>query len=985
MEGPLRVFLSHTSELRKYPQERSFVAAAERAVIRAGDTIVDMEYFSAREDKPAEYCRQQVRGADVYAAIIGFRYGSPVRDEPELSYTELEFAAATERGLPRLVFLLDEDAVLPLPRSCLSDSQYENRQQMFRQRITDAGTVMQRVSSPDQLELLLFQALTDLHEQAAVSRGLVRSAYLEQVGRIAPGELHGREDELAELTAFCTDPDRGPYAWWRAPAWAGKSALMSWFVLHPPPGVRVVSFFVTARYKGQDDRDAFTDAVMEQLAEQLGEPIPAYLTETTREPHLLHMLTRAAEERHRAGQRLVLVVDGLDEDRGVTTGPDAYSIAALLPARPPAGLRVIVAGRPDPPVPADVADDHPLSDPTIVRMLGASRWAAVVRADMQRELKRLLHGSPAEQDLLGLVAAAGGGLSATDLAELTELPLYDIEENLRAVAGRTFTARASQWQPQTGPPVYVLGHEELQAAASESLGPARLEQYRQRLHAWAERYCKRGWPAGTPEYLFRGYFRLLRDVADTERLLACGTDRLRHDRMLDITGGDTAALTELTDVQDLLLRQEEPDLSALARLNVHRNLIAERNTHVPITLPAVWAAIGYPDRAEALARAITDPDRQARALDGLVRAVAERGDLDRAMTFVRAITDPGRQARALDDLVRTVAEWGDLDRAMTFVRTITDPGRQARVLDGLAWAAAKWGDLDRAGAAARAITDPGWQAQVLADLARTAARAGDLDRAGTLAGQAVTAAWTIADSNWQAQVLGDVAWAAAEAGDLDRAEAAAWAITDPGRHALVLADLARAAARAGDLDRAGTLAGRAATAAGAITDPGWQARVLADLAWAAAEAGDLDRAAALAGQAEAAAWAITDPGWQAQVLADVARVLVEAGDLHQAGAAARAITDPGRQGTVLADLARAAAEAGDLDRAEAAARAITDPDRQAQILVDIAGQAEPGRAWLLLARALTAGHWLASVGVLAKVNPASVISIADEYLSAKTS
>ena len=136
VEGPLRVFLSHTSELRKYPQERSFVAAAERAVIRAGDVVVDMAYFTAREDKPAEYCRQQVRRADVYVGIIGFRYGSPVRDEPEVSYTELEFAAATELRLPRLVFLLDEDAVLPLPRSFLSDPRYENQQQMFRQRIT---------------------------------------------------------------------------------------------------------------------------------------------------------------------------------------------------------------------------------------------------------------------------------------------------------------------------------------------------------------------------------------------------------------------------------------------------------------------------------------------------------------------------------------------------------------------------------------------------------------------------------------------------------------------------------------------------------------------------------------------------------------------------------------------------------------------------------------------------------------------------------
>jgi len=193
---PLRVFLSHTSDLGTPDQPGSFVASAVQAVNRAGHAVANMAYFAARNTSPAAYCMDMVAQSDVYVGIIGLRYGSPVRERPDVSYTELEFEAATGQRLPRLVFVIDARAGPSVTQS----GEHRVSQDAFRQRLVEeAGLTVRWISSPTDLEVGLVHALSEL----GGARG--RDAVTEppEPGAGMPPEptayFVGREAEVAEV------------------------------------------------------------------------------------------------------------------------------------------------------------------------------------------------------------------------------------------------------------------------------------------------------------------------------------------------------------------------------------------------------------------------------------------------------------------------------------------------------------------------------------------------------------------------------------------------------------------------------------------------------------------------------------------------------------------------------------------------------------------------------------------------------------------
>ncbi|MFI8105431.1 NACHT domain-containing protein [Streptomyces sp. NPDC086023] len=481
---------------------------------------------------------------------------------------------------------------------------------------------------------------------------------------LQPRDFVGREQELADLWAHSTAPvGQGPdYLYLQAGPWAGKSALLAWFAddRHLPAGVEAVPFFI-ARRLGTDNRAEFLRVITEQLAAVAGERPPAA---GKRNHEQLDRLYEAAAQACRdRGRRLLLVVDGLDED--AEAGPGRESIAALLPKNPPAGMRVIVSGRPNPTVPEDVLADHPLRDRAVMRPLSPSPAARIVRDTATKELNTLLEDRGLGSALLGLLTVARGALSGSDLATLagaatgTRIRPYEVDRQLRSVVGRSMAPDDSYrltfgTDGDPGRQMYVLAHDELRVAATQALGDEELAEYRACLRAWADGYRSKGWPTETPDYLLTGYTRFVQGSGDVEHLAALVLDPHRQLRLVARSAVDIA----LSDLD--LAVAAHPDtsprsLAVLAGAAVSREFLFRDVRALPRSVPRAVARLGDARRARDLARVAPFASERAAALADVARVLASIGHEQARETALEAT----EWARRAYDQARPIEGDGD--------------------------------------------------------------------------------------------------------------------------------------------------------------------------------------------------------------------------------------------------------------------------------------------------------------------------------------
>ncbi|MFJ1680147.1 hypothetical protein ACIODT_35300 [Streptomyces sp. NPDC088251] len=480
------------------------------------------------------------------------------------------------------------------------------------------------------------------------------------------------------MNAFVRDSraDAPSYLCWHADAPVGKTALLADYVRRQSSAdADIVTFFISAAH-GTDTRAEFEAEIVDQIDDFLDRtesPVPSNARGWKA------LFAEAAAKSARYGRKLLLVVDGLDDDvawsglaaesgtpgagadatnamgsAGTGRRPARGSIAALLPSRPPPNMRVIVSLRRCVVLPDDVPPvRHPLRQSRHLRTLVPIPGVPLIR---QPPPDVAALGEP----VAGLLAVAGGGLRTADLADLTGLPAERLDRLAQGPAGRALV---------TEDPVlrtYALADPQLLRAVREDLGEAGVLRYTHVLLAWSRRWRAAGWPDDTPPYPVAHQLRLLTDTAERAAYVL---DMPRLRRLARMVGPD-AALAQLESSEKEITGSSDatPDgdaLAALVPLCAARSLLRQDIRDVPAGAASLLVRLGDVERARGLARSA--PTAVAKAVHladvAVEMAYARRADLD------------------ADAVVREAVEWLVRDRAhQGFPGTFRDPESHARLL-----------------------------------------------------------------------------------------------------------------------------------------------------------------------------------------------------------------------------------------------------------------------------------------------------------------
>ncbi|MFJ5833982.1 tetratricopeptide repeat protein [Streptomyces sp. NPDC093089] len=524
--------------------------------------------------------------------------------------------------------------------------------------------------------------------------------------------------------------------------------------------------------------------------------------------------------------------------------------------------------------------------------------------------------------------------------------------------------------PDTGEDVYLLGHEELQQTALSLISATELSEFRQRLHTWADRYHSQNWPPNSPDYLLRGYPKVLRETGDLRRLISLATSEHRHRCLRKKSGTDLAALTEIESSFDLMANTDGVSATLLrsaSQLAFHRDSLHESNRYLPDELFSLWARLGMVERAVNHAFAQDSRDRTIEALLSIGDTMHEMGELDSFLSLINeaygltlSVPDPSdqayhcaaiahayirgkdssraaRHAQEASDLIasidpidadnethalisRAFAHLGDWDLAASQTEKIVGEEERAHTVASIATIAARLGDLQRSTEITYEIVNKPQRARALAQIAKEFYKAGLPAKASKLIRDAIAASRSIENPNKKAHSLAATGEALIDAEQLDWSavvtdEAYNVALSAPAdkNRTFALSAVAQTFAKA-------RYFGHSAEVVNNMGNDSWQAMTHAYIAEEIASSGDYEKATSVAKE-------IGDSQQRSRALSAVAKELSKAKRCDDALDLASGIEDQRHRVEAMIEIATEIAKSGDLSRGLRLADEITDLSR----------------------------------------------------------
>ncbi len=760
---------------------------------------------------------------------------------------------------------------------------------------------------------------------------------------LIPAVFMGRENEIDQINKFILEDTENcdQWWWWQADAWAGKTALMAHLASNPKPDVNVASVFIIGREPANADSDAFYSYLIPQLAKIAGltwVEIPSDLQ--GRIAQLKNLIDAAAASSRPNNGRLIIMVDGLDEDQGPYRETTRQSIAASLPNSLPTNVRVIISSRHNPPLPIDVPDSHPLQDPRYRHPLEISEYAKAAKKSATDELKRIIKINDGSnrygRDMLAFMAASGGWLTGRDLAKLTKQDIYSIVEILEENA----TARSFRINHLSdGNLAYAMGHdlldqllvceyldEQIRPPLDQSIDDqikayrakyekdrARyendryiaLQPWRQKIAKWAEEYNDLGWPSSTPEYLCSEAFADLisRDPDLEKQALSILTNQSRINLLQSKHGNDYQAITQLQFFIDTLSNRitsiPSDSLTYLATALHFLERLSQRTWNIPPKLPAVFALLGRSEFAETLALSISKRNARISALCQLAIVLAQSNDTTRAkkiaelaLSTTNAISTLYDKAEALIEVTSVLAQFGSTDeiikKNISLLETLYTPFDSRGLhfsLAGTVTALAQSDNIAEATKLTKTIMSnmyPEEKAQALGIITSTLVQSGKITEATNFAN-------AIIDPDDKARTLAMIATTLALSGDTAQANKIAKLaintandIKVPYSKARTLAMIATTLALSGDTAQANKIAKLAINTVNDINDPHFKAHALVEIATAITQSSNSIAINKVSELAPSIVNAIRLPSIKARTLAQLANSFAQSGNIKEA-------------------------------------------------------------------------------------------------------